>query len=312
MQLRNSGDGSSSSISSNDGEDGKVHVVSWIECLDLRMLAVLANSTLSNSKYPDSLHFHFFTPEGNKDRVSFYKLKALFPYSNIEIHGQEKVKELVKTATSEAEYAKLNLEEIAPFVIPSIHQLLRKFIFISPNVILKGRIEEITGVGLSLHAIAAAEDCSKRLNTYVNYHVLDAIQRSASKPWVPQTSYPKDACMPDLNLLLIDARKLKMEFLEAVLWWSKVLNWSERNGKKNPAIALVLHNRYHKLSDSWLVKDSTSHEVTNMSMIISYDGPKIACSEYGSGIHININQQSYDGNLWMQYLPPRSDRIFNG
>lgn len=39
------------------------------------------------SRYPDLVHFHFFTPEGNKDKVSFYKLKVLFPHSNLELHG---------------------------------------------------------------------------------------------------------------------------------------------------------------------------------------------------------------------------------
>lgn len=95
-------------------------------------------------------------------------------------------------------------------------------------LVSQGRVEELTGIDLSTHAIAAAaEDCSKRLNSYVNSDVLDAIQRSASKPWVSVTPYVKDACMPDLSLLVIDARKLQ-EFLEAVLWWSKVLNWSDR------------------------------------------------------------------------------------
>ncbi|GLU14089.1 hypothetical protein SLE2022_306780 [Rubroshorea leprosula] len=304
-----SSDGSFNSVGSNDGEDGLVHVVSWIQCLDLRMLAVLANSTLSNSRYPDLIYFHFFTPEGNKDQVSFHKLKVLFPNSRLEIHGQEEVKELIRTVTSEAEYAKLNLGEIAPFVIPSFHQLLRKFIYVSPNVILKGSIEDLTGVHLSLHAVAAAEDCSKRLNTYVNYDVLEAIQRSASNPWVSETPYLKDYCIPDISLLLIDARKLDREFLAAFLWWSKVLNWSERSSERNPAIALVLYDKYHKLSDSWLVKNSTSPQVLNMSMITHYDGPRIVCSEPGIGIH--INQQMHNGNLWTQYLPPLSNLILS-
>ncbi|CAK9151502.1 unnamed protein product [Ilex paraguariensis] len=32
-------------------ENGIVHIVSWMDCLDLRMLAVLANSTLSSSRF---------------------------------------------------------------------------------------------------------------------------------------------------------------------------------------------------------------------------------------------------------------------
>ncbi|XVE51713.1 hypothetical protein DITRI_Ditri02bG0063200 [Diplodiscus trichospermus] len=199
-----------------------------MECLDLKVLAVLANSTLSSSRFPDLVHFHFFTPQGDKDKVSFYKLKVLFPHSNLELHGQEEVTKIIRRATSEAEYESLNIEEIAPFIIPSVYQSLRKFIYVSPNLILKGRVEELTGFDLSTHAVAAAEDCSKRLNSYVNPDVLDAIQRSASKPWVSVTRYVKDACMPDLSLLLIDVRNLEKELLEAVLWWSKVLNWSDR------------------------------------------------------------------------------------
>lgn len=96
------------------------------------------------------------------------------------------------------------------------------------DIILQGRVEQLIGVDLSTYAIAVAEDCSKRLDTYVNWDVLDAIHRSASKPWVSETPYAKNSCMPDLSVLLIDARKSENDFLEAFLWWSKVLNSSER------------------------------------------------------------------------------------
>ncbi|XVE51712.1 hypothetical protein DITRI_Ditri02bG0063200 [Diplodiscus trichospermus] len=276
-----------------------------MECLDLKVLAVLANSTLSSSRFPDLVHFHFFTPQGDKDKVSFYKLKVLFPHSNLELHGQEEVTKIIRRATSEAEYESLNIEEIAPFIIPSVYQSLRKFIYVSPNLILKGRVEELTGFDLSTHAVAAAEDCSKRLNSYVNPDVLDAIQRSASKPWVSVTRYVKDACMPDLSLLLIDVRNLEKELLEAVLWWSKVLNWSDRRGKENPAVALALYNSYLKLSDSWLVKEPASLEIIEKSMVVHYDGPKIVCSEFGND---TIERPSH-GNLWIKYLPSMSNQI---
>ncbi|XVF27205.1 hypothetical protein REPUB_Repub14bG0087100 [Reevesia pubescens] len=289
----------------NDQGDGMVHVVSWMECLDLKVLAVLANSTLSNSRYSDLINFHFFTPQGNKDKVSFYKLKVLFPHSNLELLGQEEVKEIIRRVASDAEYDSLKFEEIAPFIIPSVHHSLRKFIYVSPNLILKGRVEELTGIDLSTHAVAAAEDCSKRLNGYVNSDVLDAIQRSASKPWVSMTPYVKDACMPHLSLLLINARKLEEEFLEAVLWWTRVLNWNDRSSERNPAIALVLYNRYLKLSDSWSVKESGSLEITEKSMVIHYDGPKIVCTESGNDTIPGPSR----GNLWMKYLPSMSNQI---
>lgn len=50
-QTEASNDGNSSLLAKNDGEDGMIHVVSWMDCLDLRFLAVLANSTLSSSRF---------------------------------------------------------------------------------------------------------------------------------------------------------------------------------------------------------------------------------------------------------------------
>ncbi|PNT53360.1 hypothetical protein POPTR_001G081100v4 [Populus trichocarpa] len=286
------------------GDDGMVHVVSWMDCLDLRVLAVLANSTLSSSSYPELVSFHFFIPGGNEDKVPFYKLKVLFPHSNLEIHGQEEVKEIVRIAFSDEQYAKPRYEEIVPFIIPTVHQFLSKFIYVSANVIMKARVEELIGVDLDDYAIATAEDCSQRLKTYVNSEVLDAIQRSVSKPWVSETPYAKDTCLPDLSVLVINARKLGKDIVETVLWWSKALNLRERTDQKNLALALALYNRYLKLSSSWLVKDITSPEVNN-SMIIYYDGPKTSCIKSISGA---ASEYSH-GNVWTQYLPSISDRI---
>lgn len=302
-----SSDGNSSFITTNGGDDGMIHIVSWMDCLDLRLLAVLANSTLSSSRYQDRVFFHFFIPKGNEDKVSYFKLKVLFPHANLEIHGQEEVKERIRNANSGIQFAGTRLEEVAPFIIPSVYQLsFSKFIYISPNVLMKGRVEELIGIDLGNYAIGAAEDCSKskRLNMFVKSDVLDAIQRSASNPWVSETPYMKNACMPDLSVLLIDAKKLGGDFVEAFLWWSNVLNWHESN-QNNPAIVLALYNRYLKLSSSWLVRDSTSSKMINRSMVINYDGPKKVCSEFGNGAGPQLDH----GNIWTQYLPPMSDQI---
>lgn len=93
---------------------------------------------------------------------------------------------------------------------------------------VQGRVEELIGIDLSNYGVAAAENCDTRLSNLVSTAVLDAVQRSVSKPWVSETPYAKNACIPDLNVLLIDARKLEGDFLQAILWWRKVLNQSER------------------------------------------------------------------------------------
>ena len=96
--------------------------------------------------------------------------------------------------------------------------------------LLQGRVEELLEANLTSYAVAVIEDCSKRLDNYVNSEVLAAIQRTASKSWISGTPYAMKACMPDSSILLIDPRKLDKDLVEAILWWSKVLNWSERFG----------------------------------------------------------------------------------
>ncbi|CAL5346729.1 unnamed protein product [Camellia sinensis] len=286
-----SSDENSGYVRAHDGEDGMVHIVSWMDCLDLQVLAVLINSTLSSSRYPELFSFHFFVPEGHDDKVSYYKLKVLFPHSNLEIIWQEKVKGQIMAAYSAGEYPRPSFHEMAPFVIPTVHPTLSKFIYVSTNVIFKGGVEELLGVDLKNFAIAVAEDCSKRLSAYVNFDVLDAIQRSASNPWVSGTPYSEEACMPDLSLVFIDGSRLEKNLLEAILWWSKVLNKSERDSP-NPAVALALYNRHLK------------PDINYKRWIHRYDGGRNIYSEScGGAIRPDVR------NLWKQYLPPMSDQI---
>ncbi|KAJ4842106.1 hypothetical protein Tsubulata_028799 [Turnera subulata] len=304
IKSRASSHGGSGFINGNSEDDGMVHVVSWMDCLDLRVLAVLINSTLSSSSYPDLVFFHFFIPGGNEDKLSYYKLKVLFPHSNLEILGQEEVKGTIRASFSGMQDAKLNYQEIVPFIIPNVHQLWNRFIYLSPIVIMKGRVEELTGVDLTSYAVAVAEDCSETLSAYVDSVVLDAIQRAASKPWVSETPYITDACLPDLSLVSINARNLGKDFLEALLWWRKVLNLNERTSQKDPAIALALYNRYLKLSPSWLVKESLLSEA-KLSKAIHYDGPMTICDASSS----STTSQVRHGNVWSHCLPSNWERI---
>lgn len=75
-----------------------------------------------------------------------------------------------------------------------------------------------------MYALAAANDCSKQLGDYVNIDVLNAIQRTAAKVWVSDKPYDRNACMPDFNFLLFNTWKMDKNLLEAILWWTKVLN----------------------------------------------------------------------------------------
>lgn len=288
-KYRASSDENSSYSKTRTFEDGVVHIVTWMDCLDLQVLAVLMNSTLSSSRYPERVSFHFFIPEGHNDKVSFYKLKVLFPDSNLEILGHDKVKELIMTAYSVGEN-ELPLAEMAPFAIPAVLPTLSKFIYVSPNVIIKGGVADLLG-DLKNFGVAVAEDCSKQLSANVNFDVVDAMQRSLAKPWISGTPYLKDACMPDLGLVFIDLTRLEKDTLEAILWWNTVLNKSE-SGSLYPAVALALYNRHLKL------------DISLDTLISRYDWGR------------NLNSKSCDGaarspaleNLWKPYLPLMSDQ----
>ncbi|XP_068657429.1 probable galacturonosyltransferase 6 [Aristolochia californica] len=281
-----------------------IHVVSWLECLDLRMLAVLANSTLSNSRDPQRIHFHFFTPEGDKDKVSYYKLKVLFPHSELEIFGHKEVEETLKVTTSGTLQSGPSIHAIAPFVIPNILPSLRKFIYISPDTIVKGRVEELLEVDLNKYAIAAPEDCCKSLGAFLNFDILDAIQRTAAKPWVSTKPYDKNACVPDLNVLVVDAKKSDPDLVEVILWWSRVLNLGNQRSEIHPAIVLALHDKTFKLPSEWKKDDVKEPLTGNGTKIITYDGPRKRCSGQE-----NLDQDGQGSNSWEKYLPPSSNSI---
>ncbi|XP_008787329.2 uncharacterized protein LOC103705408 [Phoenix dactylifera] len=296
-----------STISTQDAEVQRIHIFSWTDCLDLRVFAVLANSTLSNSRFPEHIYFHFFVPEGEDEKLTYYKLKVMLPHSNIEIIGQKEVKEKLKSMTHEGGFLWSSFHEIAPLVIPQIKSSLNKFIYISPNTIIKGDIAELYGVDLRPYALAAAEDCSRSLGDYVSLDVLNAIQRTAAKPWVSNKPYDKNACVPDLSVLSLDANKLENNLVEAILWWTKVLNvGSERSNQINPAIALAFYDKYHKLPSAWKLSTSLPTTTNDETKVLHFDGPAKVCSK-----QVHQYQGSEHGNVWQKYLPANSNIILS-
>ncbi|XP_028548107.1 uncharacterized protein LOC114578788 [Dendrobium catenatum] len=57
-----------SNAENHDVEIGRINVVTWMDCLDLRMLAVLANSTLSSSRL-DSERNGYLSSESVLDKL---------------------------------------------------------------------------------------------------------------------------------------------------------------------------------------------------------------------------------------------------
>lgn len=52
-------------------------------------------------------------------------------------YRQKEVKEEISRAYSVGEYGSPTTDEIVPFIVPIVHPSLKKFIYVSPNVIMK-------------------------------------------------------------------------------------------------------------------------------------------------------------------------------
>lgn len=189
--------------------------------------------------------------------------------------------------------------------------------------ISRGNVEELFDMNLGAYAIAAAEDCSKRLSAIVNMDDLKAIQRRAEKSWGSEKSYDKDVCLPDFNLLLLDPRKLEKNLIDAISWWSKALNDKTQRFTNSlvafscipqSSIIMYLHgflvqgksDSSCRLPVSWKLNGSSLTEVENENNILPFDGSIKICSQ-----NIDKQQSSSHGNLWNKYITPNFDAILS-
>ncbi|KAJ3670046.1 hypothetical protein LUZ60_010370 [Juncus effusus] len=288
-----------STVEKKEVEIKGVHVFSWIDdCLDLVALAVLTNSTLSASRYPADVFFHFLVPAEEDEKLSYYKLKVVIPNSNIEIISQKAAKEKLGLPNLEGDSMQLLLNQIAPLIVPKSHLSLSKYVYISPNTIIKGQIEELFSTDLGSYTISSAENCVKRLGDFVKIEVLNAIQRTAAKSWISDKPYDKNACIPNFNLILVNPSKIDANLAEAIVWWSNVLDLQITRGDHiRLAMALTLYNKNLKLPSSWKLENDETK-------VTQYDGPKRECAT-------NKNHDIPIGtdNTWEQYLSPKSIAI---
>ncbi|XP_062214426.1 uncharacterized protein LOC133915323 [Phragmites australis] len=280
-------------------EVGSVDVFSWINCLDLRTLAVLTNSTLSSSSDPLNISFHFLIPEGGNDKLPYHKLKVVLPDSNLTITSQKQIKDKLNVATPEGNFVWSFLKELSPLVIATTQFSKKRYVYASADSIIKGKIEDLGRLDLGIYAIAAVEDCSKRFGDYVSMDVLNAIQRTATKTWMSQEPYDKDTCLLDLDVLLVEPRKLEKNLVTSIIWWANAVNIVNPRDRVRLAIALAFYDKYLKLPLNWKRANANAD-------ILNYDGPKNVCSEDG-----RQHEQAGYGEIWHQYLHKKSEAILS-
>ncbi|KAF8709921.1 hypothetical protein HU200_029639 [Digitaria exilis] len=278
---------------------GSVDLFSWISCLDLRTLTVLTNSTLSSSSDPQNISFHFLIPEGINDKAPYYKLKVVLPDSDLSVTSQREIKDKLNVATPEGNFLWSFHNELSPLLIAKSQLSKKRYLYMSADSIIKGKIEDLGRMDLGTYAIAATEDCTKRFGDLVSMDVLSALQRAAPKGSVSKELYDKDACLLDLDVLLVEPRKLEKNLVDLIKWWARSVNLANPRDNIRLAIALALYDKYMKLPSNWKRADANAD-------ILNYDGPSKVCSEDG-----RQDEQSSSGDNWRQYLNQKSEAILN-
>ncbi|XP_020188649.1 uncharacterized protein [Aegilops tauschii subsp. strangulata] len=283
-----------------------VDVFSWISCLDLRTLAVLTNSTLSSSSHPHDVSFNFLIPEGGNDQLPYYKLKSVLPAdSNITITSQKEIEDKLNFTTPEGNFLWALRNELSPIIITTTQLPRKRYVYISEDSIIKGKIEDLVRIDLGSYGIGVAEDCSKRLGDYISMDVLNgifptlnAVQRMASKGLVYEP-YDKNPCLLDFDVLLVEPRNLKRNLIHSIAFWSKVVNVANQRDRIRLAMTIAFYENYLKLPTNWKRANANTD-------IVYYDGPKNVCSE-DDGQH----QEKGSGKTWQQYLGQKSEAILS-
>ncbi|KAF7044647.1 hypothetical protein CFC21_053847 [Triticum aestivum] len=277
-----------------------VDVFSWISCLDLRTLAVLTNSTLSSSSHPHDVSFNFLIPEGGNDQLPYYKLKSVLPAdSSITITSQKQITDKLNVTTPEGNFLWVVRNELSPIIITTTQLSRKRYVYISADSIIKGKIEDLVRIDLGNYAIGAAEDCSERLGDYISMDVLNVVQRMAPKGLVYSEPYDKNACLLDFDVLLVEPRNLKRNLIPSIAFWSKVVDVANQRDRIRLAMTLAFYDNYLKLPPNWKRENANTD-------IVYYDGPKNVCSE-DDGQH----QEKGSGKTWQQYLGQKSEAILS-
>uniref|UniRef100_A0ACD5X9A5 Uncharacterized protein n=1 Tax=Avena sativa TaxID=4498 RepID=A0ACD5X9A5_AVESA len=249
---------------------------------------------MSSSSQPHDVSFTFLIPEGENYQLPFYKLKSVLPDSNITVTSQKKIKDKLNVATLEGNFLWSFRDELSPIIFATTQFSRKRYVYISADSIVKGKVEDLLRIDLGSYAIGAAEDCSKRLGDYASMDVLNVVQRT-HRDLVYTESYDKDACLLDFDILLVEPRNLKRSLIDSIKLWTMAVNLPNARDAIRVAMTLAFYDNYLKLPTNWKRRNESTD-------ILYYDGPKDVC--YGSG---HKHREKASGKAWQQYLSQKSE-----
>eukprot|EP00249_Psilotum_nudum_P009765 c22139_g2_i1 orf=317-1228(+) len=191
-----------------------MHIFVWTNEPDLRPLAVVMNSTISNAVFPENINFHFVVPK-SLSTVGYFRLKSFFTNVNIEMTSVdssiENMREVMSSRRKKTTGKDILIDlDFLPFYLPKMYPNIERFICLNSDIVLQGRVEELFQMDMQGHAIAAGEDCSHHFDDYFDFELLEIARQSEGKekPLMPVHPFVGETCALDQSLVVVDSQRL--------------------------------------------------------------------------------------------------------
>lgn len=231
----------------------EVHVCFCSDLRDLRQLVVAINSTWTNARDPARLVFHVITSSelaNGTDRL----LRGSLPHVTLDIAHDADLeariaKQVVFRKSSGARKSLASTFNFAPFYLDAfLGVTVGRLIYFDTDVVVMGDVGELHSLDLGGKAVGAVEDCSQRLETYIDF-----LQLRRLGPVKPGLS---EACVFNRGVFVIDVAKWREQRLTAeVEKWVKRYGESQRDifkyGVSQPPWLLAVHGHYRGISPGW-------------------------------------------------------------
>lgn len=283
-----------------------------LEETDLRPLAVIVNSTVSNTREPEKLFFHVVVPSSLSDS-DIYKFKAIFSNYRIDLIRNglilEKMKHVITSkGTNRETFGAL---ELLPFNLPKLFPSFQRFVVLDPDIVLQGDIEELLQLDLEGHAVGAVEDCSLIFETFFSFELLAAarLSQETRKPQMPAQTYEPKTCFLDKGALVVDQKAWNQKNItEATLWWIEMFHKTGkslyRTGHPELPVQLALYQSYKKMNASWSIREPLAFEKARAAKLLHFDKKH---KPWHNGKPTTFFKDV--ASLWWKYLSPEVNEL---
>ncbi|KAI5056616.1 hypothetical protein GOP47_0028434 [Adiantum capillus-veneris] len=279
----------------------------------LRPVFVLLNSTISNTKEPEKLHFVVILPSSIPESECL-KLQAVLENVPVTIFRDgyiiEKMKSLLPAeSASERNFKRL---DVMPFYLPKMFPSFDRFVYLELDAVLQGDIEEIIQLEMESDPVAGVEDCSQQLETFFSMELLEAarVLSRNEKPALPAQPYEPKTCLFDKSTLVIDQKAWREENVtEAVQWWIAMYHRTAEslysNGHLELPFQLALYKKCKQLDALWNVRRPLTYADANEAKLVHFDKEHKPWHQTKP-----TNFEKDITRIWWKYISPSANMVF--